>query len=65
MPSSYMSQAVSAVRCGVYRPNSVIPKKYFSTVRQIGKFCGVVQLELDRQVMVRLRKWVRNTLLSD
>lgn len=64
MPSSYMSQAVSAVRCGVYRPYSLIPKKYFSTIRQIDWFWGALPQELDRQVTVRLRNWVSLAALS-
>lgn len=59
-----MSQAVSAVRCGVYRPESLIPKTYFIAVRQIDTFSAVVQPELDRQVTVRLRNWVRTAFLT-
>lgn len=64
MPSSYMSQAVSAVRYGVYRPYSLIPKKYFSTIRQIVWFCCALPQELDRQVTVFLRNKVRLAALT-
>jgi hypothetical protein len=64
MPSSYMSQAVSAVRCGVYRPYSLIPKKYFSTIRQIDWFRAYPPLELDQQVTVSLRNKVRLRALT-
>ena len=64
MLSSYMSQAVSAVRCGVYRRLYLIPKKYFDSVRQIDPFCHIVRLELDRPVTVIVRNSMRIKYLT-
>gem|GEM_PF-5286910 len=64
MPSSYMSQAVSAVRCGVYRRLYLIPKKYFDSIRQIDPFWHIVRLELDCPVTVAVRNSMRTRALT-
>lgn len=54
-----MSQAVSTVHCGVYRPDELIPKKYFYSAGQIDKF-SVIGLPTSDLPVTEIRSGTPN-----